>query len=76
MGASVWAARQNIYEWMFNPLEGAAYAGAKETDFVGDDDMVLAVERGGERVAYPVRLLAYHHLVADRVGGVPLVATY
>jgi len=75
-GASVWAARQNVYEWMFNPLEGASYAGTEEADFVSGDEMVLAVERGGERVAYPVRLLAYHHLVADRVGGVPLVATY
>jgi hypothetical protein len=76
VGASVWAARQNLFEWMFRPLEGAAYARAAEADFVGGDDMVLAVERGGERVAYPVRLLAYHHLVADTVGGVPLVATY
>jgi hypothetical protein len=75
-GASVWAARQNVYEWMFNRLEGAAYARAGEVDYISDEDMVLAVERGGERVAYPVRLLAYHHLVADRVGGVPLVATY
>jgi hypothetical protein len=75
-GASVWAARQNVYEWMFRPLEGAAYARAGEVDYISDEDMVLAVERGGERVAYPVRLLAYHHLVADRVGGVPLVATY
>lgn len=73
---AVWAARQNVYEWMFNPLAGAAYAPAAEADFVADGDMVLAVERGGERVAYPVRLMAYHHLVADRVGGVPVVATY
>jgi hypothetical protein len=27
-------------------------------------------------VAYPVRLMAYHHLVQDVVGGTPLVATY
>ena len=76
VGASVWAARQNMFEWMFRPLEGAAYARAGEVDYISDEDMVLAVERGGERAAYPVRLLAYHHLVADRVGGVPLVATY
>jgi hypothetical protein len=38
--------------------------------------MVLAVEIGGESVAYPVRLMAYHHLVGDTVGGVPIVATY
>jgi small-conductance mechanosensitive channel len=74
--ASVWAARQNVYELMFSPLAAPAYARAEEADFVGDDEMVLAVERGGERVAYPVRLMAYHHLVADTVGGVPLVATY
>lgn len=76
VGASVWASRQNVYEVMFNPLAAPAYARAGEVDYVGDEDMLLAVERGGERVAYPVRLMAYHHLVADTVGGVPLVATY
>jgi glucan phosphoethanolaminetransferase (alkaline phosphatase superfamily) len=76
VGASVWASRQNIYEVMFNPLAAPAYARAAEVDYISDEDMVLAVERGGERVAYPVRLMAYHHLVADAVGGVPIVATY
>ena len=76
VGASVWASRQNVYEVMFNPLAAPAYARAGEVDYVGDEDMVLAVERGGERVAYPVRLMAYHHVVADTVGGVPLAATY
>ena len=74
--ATVWASRQNVYEVLFNPLASPAYARAGEVDYIGDEDMVLAVERGGERVAYPVRLMAYHHLVADTVGGVPLVATY
>ena len=76
LAASVWASRQNVYESMFNPLKAPAYARAEEADFVGDDEMVLAVERGGERVAYPVLLMAYHHVVADTVGGVPLAATY
>jgi hypothetical protein len=74
--ATVWASRQNVYELAFNPLPAPAYARAGEVDYISDEDMVLAVERGGERAAYPVRLLAYHHLVADAVGGVPLVATY
>jgi hypothetical protein len=74
--ASVWLSRVNVYELMFNPLKAAAYAEAPEVGYIGDSDMVLAVERAGERAAYPVRLLAYHHLVADTVGGVPLVATY
>ncbi len=38
--------------------------------------MVLAVTHSGDAAAYPVRLLAYHHLVHDRVGGKPIVATY
>ena len=74
--AAAWAARQNVYEVMFNPLPSPAYARSAEADFVAPDEMVLAVERGGERVAYPVLLMAYHHVVADTVGGVPLVATY
>ncbi|PYS80945.1 MAG: hypothetical protein DMF67_18610 [Acidobacteria bacterium] len=76
VAASVWLARQNVYEVMFNPLANASYVAADKVDYVNDDDMVLAVERGGERAAYPVRLMAYHHVVADTVGGVPLVATY
>jgi hypothetical protein len=76
VAASVWASRQNVYEMMFNPLERPAYAPPGEVSYIGDGDMVLAVERNGERVAYPVRLIAYHHVVADTVGGVPIAATY
>lgn len=73
---ATWFARQNHFEWMFNPLANPAYARAAEVDFLADTDMVLAVEVKGEAVAYPVRLMAYHHLVEDTVGGVPVVATY
>ena len=64
-----WFARQNHFEWMFNPLPKAAYAKATEAGFVTDNDLVVAVEIGGEAVAYPIRLMAYHHVVADTVGG-------
>jgi hypothetical protein len=76
VAASAWFARQNHFEWMFNPATNASYVEAAKTDFVGDGDMMLAVEHEGERVAYPVRLMAYHHIVADTVGGVPVAATY
>jgi hypothetical protein len=74
--AATWFARQNHFEWMFNPLADPAYARASETDFVAAADMVLAIENNGEAVAYPVRLMAYHHIVQDVVGGTPIVATY
>jgi hypothetical protein len=75
-GAAVWFARQNHFEWMFNPLAHAAYAPAGKVDFIYEGDMVLAVGHAGEAVAYPVRLMAYHHVVGDTVGGVPVAATY
>ena len=43
---------------------------------VATNDRVMTVEVGNESVAYPIRLMAYHHLVQDTVGGTPLVATY
>jgi len=74
--AATWFARQNHFEWMFNPLPNAAYAKVNEATFVAADDIILAVKINGEAAAYPVRLMAYHHLVEDVVGGTPLVATY
>lgn len=71
-----WFARQNHFEWMFNPLENARFTSIAETDFVADDDMVLAVKIGDDAVAFPVRQMAYHHVVQDVVGGMPITATY
>jgi hypothetical protein len=74
--AVTWLARQNHFEWMFNPLPNPAYAKLEHADFINDEDRVLAVTIGGESVGYPIRLMGYHHLVGDTVGGVPIVATY
>jgi hypothetical protein len=71
-----WFARQNHFEWMFNPLPHSSYAKVTDASFVSDSDMVLAVTINGESAAYPVRLMAYHHVVQDQVGGTPIVATY
>ena len=73
---ATWMARQNHFEWMFNPLPNPAYAKVGEASFVADSDMVMAVEINGEVVAYPVRQMAYHHVVQDVVGGKPITATY
>jgi len=74
--AVTWFARQNHFEWMFNPLPNADYARVSEAGFVADSDMVMTVELNGEAVAYPVRQMAYHHIVNDVVGGKPITATY
>src|SRR5882672_2770406 len=71
-----WFARQNHFEWMFNPLRHSSYVKASEAVFVRYTDMVLAVKINNEAVAYPIRLMAYHHIVSDVVGGTPICATY
>jgi hypothetical protein len=73
---SAWFARQNHFEWMFNPLATAGYMRADAATFVADTDLVMAVARNGEAAAYPIRQLAYHHVVQDTVGRVPIVVTY
>ena len=74
--AVVPASRVDVFQKMFAPVADPAFVSAAEAGFLLDSDMVLAVGSGGDAVAYPVRLLAYHHLVHDAVGGRALVATY
>ena len=71
-----WFARQNHFEWMFNPLPRTNFVKVAETNFVADDDMVLAVNINGDAVAFPVLQMAYHHVAQDVVGGTPITATY
>jgi hypothetical protein len=71
-----WFTQQNHFEWMFNPLPNADYARAGEAGYVAEGDMVMAVEINGDAVAFPVRQMAYHHVVNDVVGGKPITATY
>src|SRR5215475_10347366 len=64
-----WFAWQNYFEWNFNPLPNPDYVRVAEAGFVADSDIVMAIELSGDAVAYPVRQLAYHHIVNDVVGG-------
>jgi hypothetical protein len=65
----------NVYELMFHPVERAAFEPAQHAKIDGDD-MVIAVNVQGEARAYPIREMAYHHIVNDVVAGQPIVSTY
>ena len=69
-------ARSNYFEWMFNPLPHPGFVEAAQARDVADEDMVLGVAAGIEASAYPIRAMAYHHLVNDVIAGQPIVATY
>jgi len=76
LGAAAWLSHVNVFEKMFSPLGAARFVAADTAGWVGTVDPVLAVDHDGDSAAYPVRQLAYHHIVQDVVGGVPVAVTY
>ena len=76
LAGSAWLARQNHFEWMFHPIDDPRFAGIDAAHGLEDDDLVLGVVAGSEARAYPVRALAYHHVLNDEVDGRAVVATY
>jgi hypothetical protein len=74
--AAAWFARQNPFEWMFNPLPRPQFVAAEKATFVEPNDLVLSVSVNSDAAAYPIRQMAYHHLVNDRIGRTPAVVTY
>lgn len=73
---ATWFARQNHFEWMFKPLPSSGFAKVNDASFIAEGEMVLAVELNGDAAAYPVRQIAYHHVVQDIIGGIPVLVTY
>ena len=75
--ASVFVVRGTVVEsMMFSPVDEARFVPVADAAFLDTDDLVIGVSIGGEAKAYPVRMLAYHHLVNDQLAGEPYVATY
>jgi hypothetical protein len=69
------ASRVNIFEKMFHPITAAQFLPAVQAN-TENGEMVLAVKVGAEQRAYPVAIMAYHHILNDSLGGTPLVVTY
>lgn len=49
---------------------------AAEADYLDDDNIVFGIEVAGEARAYPKRILAWHEMAIDGVGGVDLTIVY
>jgi len=44
--------------------------------YLVDDDRVIGIEINGDARAYPIRILQWHEVVNDTVGGKPVAVTY
>lgn len=49
---------------------------AREAGFLKDEDRILGLSQGGEAKAYPIKILNWHEIVNDTIGGKPVVVTY
>jgi hypothetical protein len=68
-------ARLNYFEWMFHPIPGPQFLAQSESK-LDPKEMIMSVRLGGDDRAYPISQMAYHHVLNDVVGGVPIVVTY
>jgi len=68
-------ARINYFEWMFHPVDSPQFE-AETRSKLDSAEMIMAVRFGSDARAYPIREMAYHHVVNDMVGTVPVAVTY
>jgi len=58
------------------PLRNPAMIPASEADYLEDDHIVFGIEVNGDVRAYPKRILAWHEMFVDEVGGIPVAGVY
>ena len=59
------------------PLEFPAQIFPEEAaEWINDSDVVVGVEIDGDARAYPIRIIAWHEMVNDTIGGVPVSLAY
>jgi Protein of unknown function (DUF3179) len=68
-------ARLNYFEWMFHPISGPQFQAQSESK-LDPKEMIMSVRLADDARAYPIRQMAYHHVLNDVVGGVPIAVTY
>jgi hypothetical protein len=69
-------------DWGGVPLEGIPaldqppHVPAAAVPWLGGEEPVVGIALGGEARAYPLRIIDWHELVNDRLGGVPFALVY
>jgi len=58
------------------PIDNPRFVKVGAVDNLEPDEAVVAVEINGEARAYPIRIMTWHEIVNDNVGGVPVTISY
>ena len=75
VGFSAVMTRVNYFEWMFHPVDTPQFESASASK-LDKGEMILAIRYGSDARAYPIREMAYHHVLNDVVAAVPVAVTY
>ncbi len=57
-------------------LDRPAMIAAADASYLNDDDLVFGVEIDGDSRAYPLRIMGWHEMFNDVIGGVPVALAY
>ena len=57
-------------------IDHPKYGAPGEVDNIGDQEPIITVTLNGEIRAYPVRILIWHEITNDTLGGVPIAVTF
>ena len=57
-------------------LDDPELIAAAEADYLRDDDLVFGVEINGDARAYPLRIMGWHEMFNETIGGVPVALAY
>ena len=58
------------------PLRSPKMISAENADYLEDDNIIFGVEINGDARAYPKRILAWHEMFVDNIGGLNLAGVY
>ena len=58
------------------PLRNPEMITAQKATYLGDDNIVFGIEINGDARAYPKRILAWHEMFTDTIGGVDIAGVY
>ncbi|MEO0772378.1 MAG: DUF3179 domain-containing protein [Pseudomonadota bacterium] len=58
------------------PLDNPKRIAAKDADYLLEDDLVFGIEINGDARAYPLRIMGWHEMFNEVIGGVPVALAY
>jgi len=58
------------------PLKDPKMLAVDNADYLGDDDVVFGIELNGDARCYPKRILAWHEMFKDTIGGESVCGVY